>query len=38
MRSPRYSPEQVAFGLRQAEEGTPVAEVCRKMDISEPTL
>ena len=23
MRSSRYSPEQVAFGLRQAEEGTP---------------
>ena len=38
MKSSRYSPEQVAFGLRQAEEGTPVAEVCRKMVISEQTF
>ena len=38
MKSPRYSPEQVAFGLRQAEEGTPVAVVCRKMGISEQTF
>ena len=38
MKSSRYSPEQVAFGLRQAEEGTPVAEVCRKMGISEQTF
>ena len=30
----RYGPEQVAFGFRQAEEGTPVAEVCRKMGVS----
>ena len=35
MRGSRYSPEQVAFGLRQAEEGTPVSEVCRKMGISD---
>ena len=34
MKSSRYSPEQVAFGLRQAEEGTPVAEVFRRMGIS----
>ena len=38
MKSSRYSPEQVAFGLRQAEEGTPVSEVCRKMGISEQTF
>ncbi len=38
MKSSRYSPEQVAFGLRQAEEGTPVAEVCRKIGISEQTF
>ena len=37
MKSSRYTPEQVAFGLRQAEGGTPVPEVCRKMDISEQT-
>ncbi len=33
MKKSRYTPEQVAFGLRQAEEGTPVAKVCRKMGI-----
>lgn len=38
MKSSRYNPEPVAFGLRQAEEGTPVDEVCRKMGISEQTL
>ena len=29
MEDSRYSPEQMAFGLRQAEEGTPVAEFCQ---------
>ena len=38
MKSSRYSTEQVAFCLRQAEDGTPVAEVCRKMGISEQTF
>ena len=38
MKSSRYTPEQVAFGLRQAEEGTPVSEVCRRMGISEQTF
>ena len=38
MKSSRYKPEQVAFGLRQAEEGTPVSEACRKMGISEQTF
>ena len=33
-KSRRYS-EQVAFGLCQAEDGTPVSEVCRK-DVGEP--
>ena len=31
-----YTPKQVAFGPRQAEEGTPVAEVCRKMGMDPP--
>ena len=30
--------EPVAFCLRQAETGTPVAEVCRKVGISEQTF
>jgi putative transposase len=38
MRRPRYAEEQVAFALKQAELGTPVAEVCRKMGGSEATF
>ena len=38
MEKSRYTPEQVAFGLCQAEEGTLVSEVCRKMGISEQTF
>ena len=34
----RYTAEQVAFALRQAESGSQVAEVCRKMGISEQTF
>jgi putative transposase len=34
----RYSQEQIAFALRQAESGTSVGEVCRKMGISENTF
>jgi len=29
---------QIAFVLRQAEEGTPIAEVCRKAGISDATF
>ena len=35
MKSSRYSPELMALGLRRAEEGTPVAEVCHKIGIAE---
>lgn len=34
----RYSEQQIAFALRQAESGTPVAEIVRKMGVSEPTF
>jgi putative transposase len=34
----RYTDEQIAFALRQAESGTAVAEICRKLGISEPTF
>ena len=37
MKRSKFSEPQVAFILRQAEEGTPVAEVCRKAGISEAT-
>ena len=38
MKRSRYTAEQVTFALRQAESGTPVPEVCRKMGISEQTF
>lgn len=34
----RYTEQQIAFALKQAETGTPVAEVIRKMGISEATF
>ena len=34
----RFTQQQIAFALRQAESGTPVAEVVRRMGISEPTF
>jgi putative transposase len=37
MKTSRFSEQQIAFVLRQAEEGTAVAEVCRKTGISEAT-
>jgi putative transposase len=33
----RYTDEQIAFALRQAEAGTPVGEICRKMGVTEAT-
>jgi len=35
MKKSRYTEEQIAFALKQVELGTPVAEVCRKMGVSE---
>src|SRR5437870_5097055 len=37
MKKTKFSESQIAFILRQAEEGTAVAEVCRKAGISEAT-
>ena len=37
MRRSRFSEQQIAFILRQAEEGTTVEEVCRKAGISVQT-
>ncbi|ESG81257.1 transposase, partial [Salmonella enterica subsp. enterica serovar Kentucky str. ATCC 9263] len=34
----RYTEEQIAFALKQAETGTRVGEVCRKMGISKATF
>lgn len=37
MKKSRFSDEQIAFALKQAETDITVAEVCRKMGISEAT-
>lgn len=37
MKRSKFSDAQIAFILRQAEEGTPVEEVCRKAGISQQT-
>jgi putative transposase len=34
----KYTEQQIAFALKQAELGTPVEEVCRKMGISDATF
>jgi len=34
----KYTEEQIAFALKQAELGTSVEEVCRKMGISDATF
>ena len=38
MKRSKFTEEQIAFGLRQAETGTRVPEVCRKLGISEATF
>ena len=38
MKTSKFSEEQIAFALKQAETGTPVKEVVRKMGISEQTF
>lgn len=34
----RFTDEQIAFALRQAEAGTSVSEICRKMGVAEATF
>src|SRR5471032_988825 len=38
MKKSRYSEEQVAYALRLADSGTPVAGVCRQIGIAEATF
>jgi putative transposase len=38
MKRSKFTEAQIAFVLKQAEEGTPVGEVCRKAGISEATF
>ena len=38
MKKSRFTEEQIAYALRQADAGTPVADVCRGIGISEATF
>ncbi len=38
MKKSKFTEEQIAFALKQAETGTPVKEVIRKMGITEQTF
>ena len=38
MKKSRFTEEQIAYALRLAESGTPVADVCRQVGISDATF
>ncbi len=38
MKRKRFTESQIAFALRQAESGTPIAEIIRRLGISEVTF
>ena len=38
MRTSRFTNEQIVQALRQAESGTPVADICRKLQVTETTF
>ena len=38
MKKSRFTEEQITFALRQADSGTPVADVCRQLGIREASL
>ncbi|AOJ72546.1 Hin recombinase [Burkholderia sp. MSMB617WGS] len=38
MRKSKYTDEQIADALRRAQQGAPIADVCRDMGISEATF
>jgi len=38
MKRKRYTDEQIAYALRQAEAGAKITELCRKMGVSEQTF
>jgi transposase-like protein len=38
MKKSRFTEEQIAYALRLAEGGTPVADVCRQIGISDATF
>jgi len=38
MKRSKFSEEQITFALRQSEAGTPVADTCRQLGVSEATF
>jgi putative transposase len=38
MKKSRFTEEQITYALRQAESGTPVADVCRQLGVSEASF
>jgi len=38
MKRSKFSEEQVTYALRQHEAGTPVADICRQLGVSEATF
>ena len=38
MKASKFTEAQIAFVLKQAEDGTPIGEVCRKAGISDATF
>jgi putative transposase len=38
MKKSKFSEEQIAYALRQVEGGTPLADVCRQIGVSEATF
>ena len=38
MKKSKFSEEQIACALRQADSGTPVGDVCRQLGLSEATF
>ena len=38
MKRSKFSEEQIAYALRQAESGTAVADICRQLGISDATF
>ena len=38
MKGKRFTEEQITYAPRQAESGTPVADVCRQLGVSEASF